>query len=896
MNQPSRLLRLLLAFTLLTSSVQALTVDQLRVEDLAQPLGIDTAQPRLSWLLHADRRAQFQSAYQVRVASSLESLVSGHPDFWDSGKVVSDESFGIEYAGPALRSDARYFWQVRVWDGADRASGWSAPSSWQMGLLTPADWKARWIGSSVATSSPLLRREFQVGKQVVRATAYAYASGWYRLFLNGTEFTERVLTPVNSNYPKGLFYDTYDVTALVASGANAVGLWLGQGYNRSYSKWGYRWNEPPAGLVQLELLFGDGTTQTVISDGSWQWAPSPILENDIYHGETYDARRELAGWSRAGFPASSEVEGRAPARPVAREPNPPLWQPVVIREAPAGPLKSCPFPALAVAAELRPVKITEPMPGVFIFDLGQNIAGWARLAVRGPAGTRVTLRHAEELLPDGNLDVKTNRAARATDIYLLSGRGEETYEPRFTYHGFRYVEVTGYPGTPTADAVTGRAVRAAVDEAGAFRSSDPLLDRIHENFKWTIANNLYGIPTDTATRDERTPCQMDSLAVEDAAIANFALGPYYTKWLHDIAGDGGDLPNWTGDQVILPFLLYEYYGDRRILAQHYANMKQVADKFTATADTSKYWSAGLGDWAAPNAGGSYEGSFSEGELVNTAFYFRCVRIVAETAALLDHPADAKRYEALAATIRTHFNERFFQPTTATYGSGRQVTSVLPLAFGLTSPDYREAAIVALQRRLTHQDQGRLDTGIFGTRYLFEVLLDAGHVDLAYATLTQPAYPGYADQIAQGATTTWEQWTFGGSMQTHNHAMLAGPDATLFSHLGGIRPGAPGFRQIVIRPSFPAALSFVECSRQTPVGRIASRWRRAGDNLVLRVSIPANTRARVAIPAPAARLVTESGRPVLEASGVLAVATEADRVVVTVGSGEYEFKTAAPSSP
>jgi alpha-L-rhamnosidase len=876
MPRPSRLLRLLLATSLLATVARALTVDGLRVEDRVQPLGIDAAQPRLAWLLHADQRAQIQSAYQIRIASSLENITAGRADVWDSGKVVSADSFGIEYAGPALRSDTRYFWQVRVWDGEDRASGWSTPAWWQMGLLAPADWKAQWIGSSTEAGSPLLRRDFQVGRQVVRATAYAYASGWYRLFVNGTELTERVLTPVNSNYPKGLFYDTYDVTSLVTSGGNAVGLWLGHGYNQSYSKWGYRWNVPAAGLLQLELLFSDGTTQTVVSDGTWQWTPSPVLENDIYHGETYDARRELAGWSRAGFAATT-------------------WQPVALRDTPAGPLKSCPFPGLAVTADLAPVKVTEPMPGVFIFDLGQNIAGWTRLQVSGPAGTRVTLRHAENLLPDGNLDVKTNRAARATDTYLLSGRGDETYEPRFTYHGFRYVEVTGYPGTPTADAITGRVVRAAVEDAGSFRTSDALVNRIHENFKWTIANNLYGIPTDTATRDERTPCQMDSLAVEDAAIANFALGPYYTKWLNDIAGDGGDLPNWTGDQVVLPSLLHEYYGDRRILAQHYPAMKQVVDKFTASADTHKYWSAGFGDWAAPNMDGSYEGSFSEGELVNTAFYYRCARLVAETAALLGHSTDQARYATLAEQIRTHFAQRFFNPVTATYGSGRQVTAILPLAFGLVAPEHRSAVVAALQRRIEQQDGGRLDTGIFGTRYLFEVLIDHGLTDLAYSLLTQPVYPGYADQIAQGATTTWEQWTFGGSMQTHNHAMFAGPDATFFSRLGGIQPAAPGFREIIIRPALPAALSFVECSRETPAGRIASHWRRTGDKLVFRISIPANATAQVFIPAAAARFVTESGRPVLQAPGVLRVSAETGAVAVTIGSGDYEFSTPAPTA-
>jgi len=870
-----RLVPLLIASVLLVSAARGVTVERLRVESREQPLGIDDPAPRLSWQLRSGQHAQRQSAYQIIVASSRELLAKNTGDLWDTGKVFSSETFGIAYGGAPLRGDARYFWRVRVWDSDNHDSGWSEPSWWQTGLLAPADWKGDWIGPIVETNSPLLRHDFRVARTIARATAHVYASGWYRLLLNGTELTERVLAPVNSNYPKGLFYDSYDVTALLTNGANAVGLWLGYGYNQSYSKYGYRWDGPPAARLQLEIVFTDGSTQTVVSDGTWKWTASPIIENDIYHGETYDARREITNWSQAGFDASA-------------------WTAVALRTAPNGPLKSCPFPGLSVVADLRAVKLTEPKPGLFIFDFGQNIAGWVRLKTNGPAGTTIVLRHAEELHDDGTLDTKTNRAARATDTYILGSHGTEIYEPRFTYHGFRYVEVTGFPGAPPLDSLTGRAVRAAVEEAGSFRCSDELISRIHQNFKWTIANNLVGIPTDTATRDERTPCQMDSLAVEDAAMCNFALGPYYTKWLNDIASDGGNLPNWTGDQVVLPFLLYQNYGDRRILEKHFANMQQVVDKFATTAVESKYWSGGFGDWAAPNLDGSYEGSFSEGELVARAFFIRCARIVSDTAQLLGHKAKADHYAALADQLVQDFEKRFFNAKTATYSSGRQVTSILPLAFDLVPAEKRPAAVAALRQRIEGTNGGHLDTGIFGTRYLFDVLIDHGLADLALAVLTRPGYPGFADQIAHGATTTWEQWSYGGSMQTHDHAMFSGPDATFFSRLGGIQPGSPGFREIVIRPTFPTVLSFVECSRQTPVGTISSHWRRTKHHLVLNVSIPANTTARVYLSAKTEELISESGRPVRNAPGVSAVGIEAESVVVTVGSGDYEFST--PLSP
>lgn len=864
-------LRILWAGLLLASTARALSVGGLRVEDLDRPLAIDEARPRFAWVLQSDQRAQRQAACQVRVASSPEILAAGKGDLWDTGKVASADNFGLEYAGPALHSGQRCFWQVRVWDAHDQPSAWSEVSWWQMAPMAATDWSAKWIGAAPEAGSPLLRREFQLGKKIVRATAHAYAAGWYRLFVNGTEITERVLSPVNSNYPKGLFYDTYDVTSLVRAGGNALGLWFGHGYSQGYSKYGYRWDQPPMGFLQVEILFSDGSTQRVVTDDAWKWAASPVTANDIYNGETYDARRESAGWNRPGFDDRD-------------------WKPVVLRDAPAGPLKACPFPGLAIVGDIKPVGVTEPKPGVFVFDLGQNIAGWVRLQARGPAGTELVLRHAEEIHPDGSLDVTTNRLAKATDTYTTAGRDEETYEPRFTYHGFRYVELTGYPGKPTLQTVTGRVVRAAVPEAGSFRSSDALLNRMHSNFKWSIAGNLVGIPTDTPSRDERTPCQMDSLAVEDAAICNFVLGPYYTKWLNDISGDGGNLPNWTGDQVLLPFRLYWNYGDRRILERHFDNMKQVVDKFTATAEESKHWAEGYGDWCAPNADGSYERSFSEGELVNRAFHYLCAETVAATAAVLGRPADATRYATLAQQLRVAFAARFYQPATATYGSGRQVTSVLPLAFGLAAPEDREAIVSALRRRIVDQDRSHPDTGIFGTRYLFKVLGDHGLADLAYQVLMAPGYPGYADQISRGATTTWEQWSFRGGMQTHNHAMFSGADATLFSHFGGIRPAAPGFREIEIKPTPPAGLAWVECSRDTPMGRVSSRWQREDRRLNLRVEIPANATARVWIPGANAASVLESGRPASKAEGALAVRTEDGHAVFTVGSGTYEFST------
>jgi alpha-L-rhamnosidase len=857
---------------LLTSvPAAALEVESPRVEYTVRPLAIDVARPRLSWTMSSAERAERQSAYRVLVASTPERLAADRGDVWDSGKVFSNENFGVVYAGAPLRSNQRYHWKVRVWDGRDRASAWSTSEWWQTALLDSAEWSARWISAPDEHGSPLLRRDFTVRKPVAQAIVHAFGFGWYRLSLNGEDVGDRVLAPVNSNYPKALFYDSYDATTLVQEGANAIGVWLGRGYNENYSKYGYRWLGPLAARVQLELRFTDGSTETIATDEQWRASASPLLDNHIYDGESYDARREQPGWNRAGF------DDRG-------------WSPVIVRELATGPLRACMMPPIKVTETLRPIGMTEVKPGVFVYDLGQNIAGWVRLRVRGAAGIRVTLRHAEGVYGDGSLDVTTNRAARATDTYVLKGDGDEIYEPRFTYHGFRYVELTGFPGRPTIDALEGRVVHAAVDHAGSFRSSDLLLNRIHENFRWSIRNNSMGIPTDTATRDERTPCLMDSLAVEETAMFNFDLAQYYTKWLHDIRGDVGAPPNWAGDQVVLPSLLYWHYGDTRILEEHFANLKKMTDAFAAEAEASKHWATGFGDWAPPGQPGDYETSFSEGEIVNTAFFYRSATITADVAERLGETADADRYRRLAGDIRERFNRVHFRAETATYGSGRQVTSVLPLAFGLVPDDQRGRVAEALHRRVVETDRGHLDTGIFGTRYLFDVLIDHGFAEAAYAALTKTTYPSYGYQIRLGATTTWEQWSYRGSMQTHNHAMFSGPGVTFYTRLAGIRAAAPGFREITIKPTRPSGLVQVEASLQTMMGPVVSAWR-DHEGFVHRVQIPPNATATVHVRATDPAQVREGERVASEAPAVRFLRLEDGHAVFEIGSGSYAFSVA-----
>ncbi len=850
----------------LVQTAAALSPAGLKTEYLINPQGLDVLRPRLSWIFTAAGRAQKQAAYQIQVAGTAEQFKSSSGFIWDSGKVTSGENFGIVYAGPDLESGSRYYWRVRVWDQDGKASVWSPAAWWQMGLLHPSDWKGKWIGVSSEMASPLLRSQFHLDKRIKKATAYVFGFGFYELHLNGVKAGENVLTPVNSNYAKNLYYDTYDVTSLLREGGNAAGLWLGNGYDRGFSRSGYRWLAAKQAILELDIQFEDDTWARVVTDESWKAAESPILISSIYDGETYDARREKSGWDQFGYDDHA-------------------WQPVQLLPAPAGLIRSRLMPPIKVIRTLRPRRIYRPKPGVFVFDMGQNMAGWARVRAGGAAGTTIVMRYAEDILPNGTLDTRTNGLALVTDIFTLKGAGVEVYEPRFTYHGFRYVEVTGFPGTPTLSSLEGRVVHAAVEPVGSFHSSNPLLNRIHSNFQWSIVNNLVGIPTDNPARDERTPCQMDSMTAEETAIDNFDMNNYYTKWLQDIEGIKRD-PNWAGDQVFLAMLLYQHYGNRRILEDNYENSRQLVDAFATQAARQNPWSDAFGDWCPPGRG-TYKTCFNEGEIVNTSIYYRATLLVSQMAEVLGKTSDALTYKQRAESILREFNARHFNQATHTYESGRQVTSILPLAFDMVPPDQKPAVANALLERLIVKDREHLDTGIFGTRYLFDVLIDNGFAQEAYKVLNQTTYPSYGHQISLGATTTWEQWHFIGGMESHDHAMYAGPGSTFYSRLAGIQPAQPGYKEILIRPDFPKGLTSVNCSLRTVMGEIVSNWK-VHNGLVEDITIPPNATAVVYLPAINAAQVKESGRPATKAKGVRFLRMENSYALFSVGSGTYQF--------
>ncbi|MGN0846064.1 MAG: family 78 glycoside hydrolase catalytic domain [Kiritimatiellia bacterium] len=685
-------------------------------------------------------------------------------------------------------------------------------------------------------TAPRLRKTFTLAAKPIRqALASACGFGFYELWINGEKADPaRVLAPGMTGPDRAALFDTYDVTPMLKQGAaNTVGFWLAAGYSDDFSRYGWHWLKPKRAILHLAVTYADGTRDVVVTDGSWQLNPqSEITRASIYNGETIDASRRNDGWCG---PADAST-GWSPVR---------VWP-----HADAPRLLANDAPAIRMFDARRPVKITETKPGVFVADFGQNRAGFVSVRAKGPKGTRIRLHTSELLGKDGNIDPWTNGIAESTDEFILAGTGAvETFCPRFTYHGFQFVEITGWPGTPTPDDLTAWAIHATLEQTGSFRCDNAALNAFVNAANWSMRSNFASYPTDCCMRGERTPCQMDSQCYEDAALQWFEATRYYEKWLDDI-GSGHGNPDWTGDGVVLPWRLYEATGDARILADRYAGMKGQVD-----ADVRRWpdliCTTGFGDWCAPNDG-TWQGYFNDVEIVNTALFCEMCRIVADSAAILGKTDDAAQYRALHARARAAFHARFYHPETCTYGDGSQTTAVLPLAFGIV-PDAARAGVTArLLKTIRENDKSRVNVGIFGMRHLGDVLCDAGAADLFVHMMTQPEFPGFGFMFANGATTLWEQWTFKCGMNTHNHAMFSGALYSLMTRLAGIRAVKPGAAEIEIRPSFPQALGFVEAHRTTPRGRVAVAWRRSGASLTLDVEVPPYTPTVLTLPGQPSR--------------------------------------------
>lgn len=875
----------------------------LRCEHLVNPLGIETPAPRLSWRLESDRRGARQMAYRLMAAASPDLLAAGTPNLWDSGRIEADASVLLPYAGQKLHSRQRCWWKVQVWDETGREAV-AEPAWWEMGLLRASDWQAQWIAADTPKkyhdipAAPIFRKTFHLKKRVASARAYVCGLGFHEFYLNGRKVGDMVLHPAFTKYDQRVLYTAHDITPYLTPGDNAAGIMLGSGwyYHHAQDVWNLcaaPWLDECKALAQIEISFEDGSRTMVLSDASWLGATGPIVFDGLRNGEVYDAREEKTGWSAAGY-------------------QPADWRPARIARPPGGLLRAQLMPPCRITETIRPVALKEARPGVWIYDLGRNIAGWARLTISGPAGAPVVLRYAEKLGPDGDIDqsnisqfVKTG--GFQTDTYILKGAGLETYEARFTYHGFQYVQVTGLPGAADLNMLAGRVVHTDLEQIGSFQCSNELLNRIQQAACAATLGNYHGLPTDCPHR-EKNGWTGDAQLSAEQVLYNFEPAAAYTKWLDDFVDcqrpsgafpgivptggwgyNWGAGPAWDSAYLLIPWYLYLYRGDRDILRRHYAGMKKYL-AFLATLATDYIIHFGLGDWCPPRAAAdAYQ---APAELTNTAYYYADACLVARVAALLGKKNEARRLETLAKKIKAAARKKFYDQKTGRLAGHGQTAIACFLYQGLAEPAERET----FSRRLLDEvaaSREHLDCGILGAKYVLNMLTELERPDAAYRIVNQRDYPGWGCWLEQGATTLWETWDGRGS---RNHHMFSDVSAWFYKTLAGILPDPrqPGFKRVIIKPWPVGDLTCATGETRTPYGRLRSAWRKEHGRFVLEVSIPPNSSAVVYLPTAEAAGVLESGRPARTAVGVSFQGIERGRASYLIGAGHYRFESALPA--
>jgi alpha-L-rhamnosidase len=896
-------------------AADGLTPARLRCEYRTDPLGVDVAAPRLSWIVESRGRGQKQTAYQVLVSGDEGALGAGRGDLWDSGRIPSEETTAIVYAGAPLRSHQWCFWKVRVWDRDGRASDWSQPARWAMGVLGPSDWAgAAWIGwdrprqreqppapldaakSKVARlvlpPPSYLRTTFRLEGRPRRAILYATALGIFEVHLNGRRVGDDSFNPGWTDYTKRVYYRAFDVTGRVRSGQNALGAILADGWYSGYVGFGKKrdhYGMKPRFRAWLRMEMEDGGAVDVVSGPGWRAATGPIREADFLMGETYDAREALPGWDAPGFDDRrwDAVDLGAELQPAVQ------WHP---------------GPPVRPFAELKPRSITQPVPGTFVLDMGQNFAGIARLRVAGEPGRKITLRFAERLNPDGTIYTTNLREARVVDTYICAGRGEEIWEPRFTFHGFQYVEVTGLKSHPAPEAITGIALSSETPFVGSFAGSDPMLNRLFSNITWTQQANFIDIPTDCPQRDERLGWTGDAQVYIGTAALIGDVQAFFTKWLVDltdgqradgqfpmvapvkVAGDDGG-PAWADAGVICPWTIYQVYGDRRLLERQYPSMVKFIEfcrrRSTPELLPPKQFHC-FGDWLSINAD-------TPKDVIYTAYFAHSTDLLTRAAEVLGRATDAAKYRELSGAIKAAFNRAYVAPDGRIKGD-TQACYVLAIAFDLVEGEQLRRAAQYLVEDIEKRG-GHLSTGFIGTKSLMQALAKINRHDVAYRLLHNTTFPSWGFSIKQGATSIWERWDGwtpekgfqDPGMNSFAHYSFGAVYQWMVENIGGIRSDGPAYKHIVIAPVPDPHLDAARITYDSIRGPIEARVTNSkGEWSALEVTIPANTTATVSLPADRGQRLFESGRPLDRAEGVKPVRTEDNRVVVEIGSGTYRF--------
>jgi alpha-L-rhamnosidase len=971
----------LLAFGACTRSFAQTSPDSvavLRCENLENPLGLATDKPRLTWIASSTRRGDRQTAYEVRVAGSADILAKDRADIWDSGRIESTEN-AVIFDRP-LVSRQRCVWQVRVWDVDGKPTAWSEPQFWEMGLLAPEEWKAKWIdagkikfetnvpvtlvhasyeaedgaggkdvtdllGNMLKTgvasvpvtndtfggdpaylhvkflkiiyrqgdrqesmiapenstldlpfapeSLPYVRKAFTVSRPIERARLYATALGLYELHLNGARVGDHAFAPDWTDYNKRVRYQEYDVTSLLHPGGNVLAGIVGDGWycghlgNGGFQQYGTR----PALLCQLEITYADGTRETIATDESWKMYPSPIISSDFMLGENFDAGREVSGWD-----SPSLDDGP--------------WMPVTVRAQEHHFLDAQVDQPVREVRELKPKTVSEPSPGRWIFDLGQNMVGVVRLKVSAPAGTQVTIRHGEMLNADHTLYTANLRGAISVDSYICRGGGTEIWQPRFTFHGFRYVELSGLPIPPAEDAVTGIVLATDTPQTGTFACSNALLNQLYSNICWGQRGNYLSIPTDCPQRDERLGWMGDAQVFVRTATCNADVAAFFSKWLVDVddaqrpdgaftdvspyRGSGAGTPGWADAGVICPWTIYRAYGDKRILQEHLPAMKQWVEwcrLHSTNLLRDKDRGSDYGDWLAIGADTPHD-------LIGTAFFAYSTHLLAQACEVVGDHDGATKYRQLFEDIKSAFDRQYVRPDGHMNGD-TQCDYAMALKFELLPDDLRPRVAQLLADNIqAHGDH--LTTGFLGVGYLLPTLAEGKKLDTAYRLLLQETFPSWLFSVKQGATTIWERWDGwtpdkgfqDPTMNSFNHYSLGSCGQWLFETVAGIAldPQAAGYANVLIHPQPGGGITWADGSLQTVRGLVTTHWTMENGAFTLDCTIPMNATATIILPTGHAEDIAEGGRPLNMARDItVQPRTGSDAAtVLSVASGSYHF--------
>ncbi len=898
------------SFLLLLSACTQIKVSQLTVEFLNEPVGIDAKQPRLSWQLMSREKNVMQSAYEIRAGKDSTGLFHNNQLVWHTGKVNSDASLHRIFEGEPLQSGQKYYWQVRVWDDKGNVSDWSKVASWQMGLLNPDDWKAKWIGLDVNYTEPaddhrrlparMVRREFTVEKTIKSATVYLSGLGFSELYLNGSKVDDRIMDPTHSFYEKRVMYVAHDVSKYLKSGKNAIGLILGNG--RFFSprirlpvetpSFGF-----PKMLIQMQVQYTDGTSELIISDEKWKITDQgPIRANSEFDGEEYDAGMEQEGWDQAGFDDSK-------------------WQPVQMVSAPGGKLMAQMHEPMRVIERIKPVSINNAESGGYVVDFGQNLYGMCQIKVKGPKGTKVVIRTAFDIDSTGNVNMAFNRSALSTDIYTLNGEGVEVWAPRFRGQGTRYAGITGWPGELKNEDIEFLVVHSDLKKAGEFSCSNMLVNQIYANMVRSVRMQERGVPMDP-DRDERQAWLSVSEMTSETEGYMYNVAAFYESFLGEARIDqsengciseAGSLwhwdtkdPCWPAVVTTTPWSNYRMYGDTRIIEDNYEMMKKWVNFLEQWLDADFIYRKGTyADWVdaytmdekvAPPFGGTSK------ELLSTAYLYYDLKMVAKTAAFLNRTEDAAYFNTLALKVKEAFNKAFLDTKTGVYLNNTQAAYALAFEFGLVPDDCKQKVADRFVQNILQEHKGHLTVGCPGVKWLMQALTHIGRTDVAYTILTQTTRPGWGYMVKKGGTSIWERWdcdTQTPGMNGQSQTILAGYlGAWMYQTLGGIAydPEQPGFKHIIMHPEPVGDLKWVKASFESLYGLIKSDWKCENGLFSWKVTVPPNTKATVYIPTHDDASVKESGKKIENNSNLKFIRTGDNAAIYEIGSGDYVFSS------